>query len=621
MDTTRPQDNKLDDALKALIEKRDGLMSSLGEKGKSADASASTLVSAVDAVVSLHNKMTALSSRIAAEEDKIKATSTVLDSITEIVKRDIGDQAVAIEQLIDVTVMLELKALGYKGSHQAIIVRRDLDDIRSAVAHGFISLMPDEFSTHNLLDRSDPLKRSVIWWKFIRSLSDTWKSYYGRSGNSMFQNYSALECVSCTADLEFLCRYLLDLIQPKIDCDEEGRVPDENGGGWLARQLKFFVPAFIRAYTEEKKVVIQCSGQVQYYEELYQHYEDWLQALVDPQRTLTQVLQQFATAAVPKKPSDEDGLQDKLVLGTALELRQQDVWRHWLGQLKAQWEEHLKLSDPDEDVGQGEGERSEAQKRKADDDGGAHGGPRPRLNPDMSTSIHSYAAEGLQKAHLIYPDEGKPPQITGKPDDTYPPERVPASDPKHSTYLGYVKRRAEILKPRIEAIEELGDSKEKFETYRKCLHILLSNNIRRLAVTGPSALRIASNHLAHARHPYDKDYEECLQDVAQLLKTAQQGLAGDPELSDSFSTLLASEEGTHTKELQEAHKLLTEDNYLVEDGVSLEKAIDSFIEAELSDHKAPTYMDNVILLKWLDSVKPVQTNQEPETTGSKAKAA
>ena len=173
----------------------------------------------------------------------------------------------------------------------------------------------------------------------------------------------------------------------------------------------------------------------------------------------------------------------------------------------------------------------------------------------MLSSIHSYASEELQNAHSIYLDESKLPQNTGKPDDAYPHEWVLAPDPKQSTYLSYVKLQAEILKPKKEAIKELGDSKEEFETYWKCLHILLFDNIYRLTVTGLLALRNVLNHLLHIRHPYDKDYKESLQDIAQLLKTAQQGLAGDPDLSDNFSTLLALEEGTHTKELQEAHKL------------------------------------------------------------------
>ena len=91
----------------------------------------------------------------------------------------------------------------------------------------------------------------------------------------------------------------------------------------------------------------------------------------------------------------------------------------------------------------------------------------------MPTSIHSYASEGLQNAHLIYPDEGKPSQDTGEPDDAYSHEQVLVPDHKQSTYLSYVKQQAEILKPRKEAIKELSDSKEEFKTYRKCLYILL----------------------------------------------------------------------------------------------------------------------------------------------------
>ena len=57
----------------------------------------------------------------------------------------------------------------------------------------------------------------------------------------------------------------------------------------------------------------------------------------------------------------------------------------------------------------------------------------------MPTSIYSYTSKGLQNAHSIYPDEGKPSQDTGEPDNAYPREWVLAPDHKQSTYLGYVK--------------------------------------------------------------------------------------------------------------------------------------------------------------------------------------
>ena len=68
-------------------------------------------------MVDLHKSVTALSSRLAVKEDEIETTSEELKTITEIVKSDIGDQAVAIEQLIEVTTMLESKALGVSMAH------------------------------------------------------------------------------------------------------------------------------------------------------------------------------------------------------------------------------------------------------------------------------------------------------------------------------------------------------------------------------------------------------------------------------------------------------------------------------------------------------------------------
>ena len=104
-------------ALKALIEQRDGLVSSLRKKGKSTDASVSTLDSAVNVVTSLHKELMTLDGRITAEEAKVEDASSELRAITGIVKSDIGDQAVAIERLIEVTTMLEFKALGVSMAH------------------------------------------------------------------------------------------------------------------------------------------------------------------------------------------------------------------------------------------------------------------------------------------------------------------------------------------------------------------------------------------------------------------------------------------------------------------------------------------------------------------------
>ena len=61
--------------------------------------------------------MIVLFRRFAGKEDKIETTSEKLKTITEIVKSDIGDQAVVIEKLIEVMTMLESKALGVSMTH------------------------------------------------------------------------------------------------------------------------------------------------------------------------------------------------------------------------------------------------------------------------------------------------------------------------------------------------------------------------------------------------------------------------------------------------------------------------------------------------------------------------
>ena len=108
-----------------------------------------------------------------------------------------------------------------------------------------------------------------------------------------------------------------------------------------------------------------------------------------------------------------------------------------------------------------------------------------------------------------------------------------------------------------------------------------------------------------------------------MLKRAQSDIATEDNTSllVKLNKTLEEEKEIACKELEEAHHLLMEDDYLVKDDMSTEMEIDKFIEAQTRNGMDMTNPDYLVLLRWLESFKPVQTDQKLKTTDSKVKAA
>ncbi|KAL5512284.1 hypothetical protein ACEPAG_5795 [Sanghuangporus baumii] len=665
-DTTGQQDKALDLALKDVLKKRDDLVSRLSSsKGKVEDGSAAVIGTAVDAIAKIYEHVQSLSSKLETEEKKIKEHGDNLKNVLPTVKSDIEEQAEVLEQLVQVTRLLEFKAIKYKGSHEAIVVRRHLDDIRAAVAQGFILVMSDYFINDDLINRYDPQNREVIWWKFTDQVVRAWESCYqfqqlfdsnedggnedggieyvedggneyaegggnehvDDRGNEFVdkerrdQRFRAIQDKSVFSILmkDLPYKTLFDDGRCVFICDGRNRAvleyeQIEEGSATLARQLRFFAPIFIWKFTETKRDILMCSQQVQDFKDRDSSFQRTLELM--EAGNIVGGLKFIGEQSPPKGPGNEvsnnDGTGDELAFGTAQELRRKPELGAILRALP-------RFSPP------GLGKKAQL-KRKSTSDGNAYRGSRPRFEADVSTSIRSYAAEGLEKVHSTYPDEDQLAQIAQDP-----PKRTSHPQALQSTSVtttlqhtkeGTVQQQRENVLRMREAENRLARAKRQFDMLRKCLHILLSDNILRLAVTGPSVLRNALNYLVHSRHAYDKDYEESIRDVEQLLERVQKDIAdkGNMDLLAAFDKTRQDEkEIAHGKKLEEAHRVLMESDYFAKDDVSTEKEIDIFIETQLLSRIDATNPDYLILLQWMESVNPAQTDQEPKTTDSKGK--
>ncbi|KAL5524965.1 hypothetical protein ACEPAF_8834 [Sanghuangporus sanghuang] len=179
----------------------------------------------------------------------------------------------------------------------------------------------------------------------------------------------------------------------------------------------------------------------------------------------------------------------------------------------------------------------------------------------------------------------------------------------NSTLIQHLSVNAGVFEKEVTKLLKKQRSRaHQLNVLQQCLRVLGDKNLRNLAVSGSTRVYelIKAGALKVKLSPSD------LEDAWAAVKKIG---SRDVDLQE----VLDPSEAFHATEKVEVFDV--NEDEVSGASFNVEKAIDSFIEAELSDHKAPTYMDNVILLKWLDSVKPVQTNQEPETTGSKAKAA
>ncbi|KAL5483451.1 hypothetical protein ACEPAI_8682 [Sanghuangporus weigelae] len=95
--------------------------------------------------------------------------------------------------------------------------------------------------------------------------------------------------------------------------------------------------------------------------------------------------------------------------------------------------------------------------------------------------------------------------------------------------------------------------------------------------------------------------------------TIKKACTGDIDSQEVFDS---------SKAFQETEKVETlKTNEDEVDGASsnTEKEIDNFIKAQTRYRMNTTNPDYLILLQWMESVNPAQTDQEPKTTNSKVK--
>ncbi|KAL5480380.1 hypothetical protein ACEPAI_1650 [Sanghuangporus weigelae] len=131
----------------------------------------------VDMVVELAENIRTSVEKMDSQGEEIKEQKSLLEKVKKTVKSNIEEQASSMAELMEVSMLLEAKVLGYRGSHEAIVLCRNLDDVRFAIANGFILALPQHF-TVKLVNRYNPTGSSVVWWKFTDAVMKAWWAFH-----------------------------------------------------------------------------------------------------------------------------------------------------------------------------------------------------------------------------------------------------------------------------------------------------------------------------------------------------------------------------------------------------------------------------------------------------------
>ncbi len=118
---------------------------------------------------------------------------------------------------------------------------------------------------------------------------------------------------------------------------------------------------------------------------------------------------------------------------------------------------------------------------------------------------------------------------------------------------------------RLEAtIKRRRDHLHKYNSIHKCLAILVDENLIKFAVLGSAVVHKVVHHVAHGKFEYDVDLDVALKRVQDLID-------GDEQLNE-----VNIQEGS-----KGLSKLLHESkDYFDEQGVSVERAVDKYINGE-----------------------------------------
>ncbi len=224
----------------------------------------------------------------------------------------------------------------------AIKARKTMDDGRFFVVAGFMLIFPRTFVPKSMLLDFDVSRQTVNWPKFMEILDTLYWTYFSESDASI-QSKSVFRRVSKNT-LLYQSKYdAIANTTPLARPTPELRIPDhanyvnhrkkmnpnvksvEGKHQSFFMQLKFFIPAFIWAYTELKDILLIDDAVVK-------QAEAMLEAAVRMQRSELSY-------------DDEDDVdkyipdRSRLSVGTGAEIRENPAWKAWKNlDLSRSWE-------------------------------------------------------------------------------------------------------------------------------------------------------------------------------------------------------------------------------------------------------------------------------------------
>ncbi|KLO04998.1 hypothetical protein SCHPADRAFT_896621 [Schizopora paradoxa] len=518
----------------------------------------------------------------AVEEENRKLKESVVkmrdenNKFVEEVREDLSRHITMLKILYSNNEYLEGAAMGFDACVAAIKARKTMDDGRFFVVAGFMLIFPRSFPSDSMLLEFDPLKQTVDWQKFLDNLGILYRTYFSGSDVSI-QSKSVFRRVNKNT-LLYMSQYgAIADTSPLARPTPELRFPDhvnhrmkmtfdvksvEGKHLGLFTQLKFFVPAFIWAYTELKDILLIDDAVVK-------QAEAMLEAAVRMQRS--------------ELSYDDDDDVDKYIpdrtrlsRGTGASVRHNPAWKEWVKlDVSRSWEDSTYVNrdlilEP----------------------------PLP-LHEPKETDSGKDKAEGENKRKNKPPPFGYPPNfgITDAEGNVSISDEPDAKRRKRNFMAEQASQNVKKQERELaEAIAVRSVHLWRFNHIRKALEILLSDGIIKMALFVTSPVRDVCNFFAHP--PGDANPESF--DVVNRLPEFSKQC---PKPMDEYQAEIYKADMNKLGQC-----VYNSDKYYDEKRDDLESAVDEYLKQwinfENSPLERPENADARILLTWLEQLQP-----------------
>ena len=528
-------------------------------------------------------------------------------------------------------------------------IRNQLDKARLTVVEGFLAAFgPTYYPEDKVIDQRISANGFAYWAGFKTHLEYHFKCYCKKLettrtgwGWGLFQNqslfYETKTFLVPIAGGSFnahdpLGSFSRQLICP---CDWNGEARGIEPREYLLKQLSFFIPFFIWEYNKAKSQLHQTGGEIN--------------NLIDSLHGLKTALATLLGGSNPEPPKIfEQRYQGRLDQGTAISIRKRDALAAFLCEAnkfkiiqlngrtgtrylfydeaqkleddgyeqEAEPYDYVQWSDSATTRRKREGEEGRDKKRRRGEWRIAENSFYDQTEDsyvDTETGVDESLDYGSASGTSLSPRE------EGSVCIPMPEDQASSSGLETSVALQRDAKvvGAEALQEQMvhrnEKLDELQEVRQNdmiyFNKIRKCLHILLDEDLCKLAIAEGSILRDLVNSFAHVHREVDK---EGLSDTLGLVQ-------------ELFDTANKKESKKDIKTYQALVDKLSNDSFLGDDyydkeETEVEKLVDIFMDRKAPDAENTEgihYYDHdyIFLLAQMEELEPVYQKQEDEQAG------